>query len=240
LRPPIGVTAALPQNRLLRALPAADLERLWPRLDRMELRANTTVQTAEAPMEGLLFLEAGTVSMIATFEDGSRIEVGMVGCEGVVGLPLVFGATSSALEGLVQMEGRALRLPAGGLRAALADMPALMPLLLRYADSFLFQVAQAGACNGKHPIEQRLARWLLMEHDRSDGDSFVMTQEFMAIMLGVRRPGVTLAIGALQRAGLVVHGRGHLRVVNRAGLEAAACECYGLIRRRFAWLVDEG
>jgi CRP-like cAMP-binding protein len=223
---------------LLRALPATDLERLWPRFDRVELRANTTVQKTEDPVDGLLFPEAGTVSMVAIFEDGSRIEVGMVGYEGVVGLPLVFGGSVSALEGLVQMDGRALRLPAAGFRAALADVPALLPLLLRYADSFLFQVAQSGACNGKHPIEQRLARWLLMEQDRCEGDSFEMTQEFMAIMLGVRRPGVTLAIGALQRAGLVVHGRGHLRVVNRAGLEAAACECYAHIRRRFEWLTD--
>jgi CRP-like cAMP-binding protein len=224
---------------LLRALPPSDLDRLWPRFDRVELRANTSVLKPDEAVDALLFVESGTVSMIATFEDGSRIEVGMVGSEGVAGLPIILGTETSSLEGLVQLEGRALRLPSAAVRAALAEIPALMPLLLRYLDVFLFQVAQCGACNGKHPIEQRLARWLLMEHDRADSDSFSMTQEFMAIMLGVRRPGVTLAIGALQRAGLVAHNRGSLRVANRAGLEMASCECYGLMRNRFDLIMEK-
>jgi CRP-like cAMP-binding protein len=228
----------LTQNRLLRALPPADLERLWPRFERVELRPNTSVLKPDEVVEGLLFVESGTVSMIATFEDGSRIEVGMVGAEGVTGLPAILGTGTSTLEGLVQLGGQALRLPAAAFRTAVAELPALMPLLLRYLDAFLFQVAQCGACNGKHPIEQRLARWLLMEHDRADGDNFAMTQEFMAIMLGVRRPGVTLAIGALQRAGLVMHSRGSLRVANRAGLEMASCECYGLMRSRYDYIME--
>lgn len=135
------------------------------------------------------------------------------------------------------MGGTALRLPAAAFRAALAEMPALLGPLLRYVDAFHFQVAQSAACNGRHPIEQRLARWLLITHDRVEGDRFFMTQEFMSTMLGVRRPGVTLAIGTLQRAGLVQHDRGSAQVLNRRGLEAASCECYGIVQRRFDWLI---
>jgi CRP-like cAMP-binding protein len=154
----------------------------------------------------------------------------------MVGISLLLGAPTSALEGLVQVDGTALRLPAAAFRAALSEMPALLGLLLRYVDAFHVQVSQTVACNGRHQIEQRLARWLLMTHDRVEGDSFTMTQEFMSAMLGVQRPGVTLAIGALQRAGLVQHDKGSARVLDRPGLEAASCECYGIVRQRFDWL----
>ena len=111
-------------------------------------------------------------------------------------------------------------------------------LLLRYVDAFLHQVSQSAACNGRHQIEQRLARWILMTNDRIQSDRFLMTQEFMSHMLGVQRPGVSLAIRALQRAGLVQHEKGHMRVLDRPGLEAAACECYGAVQRRYAWLTS--
>ena len=129
-----------------------------------------------------------------------RIEVGLVGPEGMVGLPVLLGAETSTLEAMVQVDGVALRLSAAAFRAALTALPTLLGLLLRYVDAFHSQVTQSAACNGRHQIEQRLARWLLMTHDRVEGDSFQMTQEFMAAMLGVRRPGVTLAMSALQRA----------------------------------------
>jgi CRP-like cAMP-binding protein len=226
------------QNRLLRALPPTELGRLWPRLERVELLAKAVVLMQDGPVESVHFPETGNVSMITTLEDGTRIEVGMVGPEGMVGLPLLLGSETSALEGMVQVEGWALRMPAAAFRTALAEVPTLLRLLLRYVDAFHTQVAQSAACNGRHQIEQRLARWLLMTHDRVEGDSFIMTQEFMSTLLGVTRPGVTLAIGALQRAGLVQHGRGRLRVLDRPGLEAAACECYEIVQRRFAWLME--
>jgi CRP-like cAMP-binding protein len=143
--------------------------------------------------------------------DGVRIEVGLVGPEGMVGLPVLLGAETSTLEAMVQVDGVALRLSAAAFRAALTALPTLLGLLLRYVDAFHSQVTQSAACNGRHQIEQRLARWLLMTHDRVEGDSFQMTQEFMAAMLGVRRPGVTLAMSALQRAGLVQHEKGSAR-----------------------------
>ena len=131
----------------------------------------------------------------------------------------------------------AMRMPAAAFRAALARMPAFLSLLLRYVDAFHVQVSHSAACNSRHHIEQRLARWLLMTHDRVAADSFHMTQEFMSTMLGVRRPGVTLAMGALQRAGLVQHDKGAARVLDRPDLEAASCECYGIVQQRFDWLM---
>ena len=224
------------RNRLLCRLGSVELGLLRPRLESVVLRDRQSVLLPGEPAAGLYFVESGIISMIASLEDGARIEVGMVGHEGVAGLSVLLGAETSALEGLVQMEGSALRLPAAGMKAALAEVPGLMGVLLRYVDSFQFQVAQSAACNGRHEIVQRLARWLLVAHDRVDGDTFKMTHEFMSTMLGVRRPGVTIAIGALQKAGLVEHSRGSVRVLDRGGLEAASCECYEVVKRRFAWI----
>ena len=227
------------RNRLLRLLPPADLERLCPRLEPVGLTARSVLLLPGVPVESVHFVETGTVSMIAMMEDGTRIEVGLVGPEGMTGLSLLLGAPTSPLEGMVQVDGTALRLPAAAFRTALAETPALLGLLLRYVDAFHVQVAQSAACNGRHQIEQRLARWLLTTHDRVEGDTFLITQEFMSTMLGVRRPAVTLALGALQRAGLVRHSKGHAQVLDRPGLEAASCECYEIVRQRYAWLVAQ-
>jgi CRP-like cAMP-binding protein len=226
------------QNRVLRALSAADLEQLQPRLERVELRAKAVVLVQDAPVESVYFIETGTVSIITTMLDGTRSEVGLVGPEGMVGLPVLLGTATSHLEGMVQVEGAALRLSGASFRMALNEMPALSVLLLRYVDAFHAQVVQTAACNGRHLIQQRLARWLLMTHDRTEGDSFLMTQEFLSTMLGVRRASVTQAIGVFQRKGLVEHGKRNLQVLDRHGLEAAACECYALVQRRYAWLAE--
>lgn len=191
------------------------------------------------PIEAAYFIESGSSSMIAVMEDGARIEVGLIGPEGMVGLPLLLGTAEAALEAMVQIPGEALRLAATGFQAALAEAPSLGPLLLRYLDSFHAQVSQTAACNGRHQVEQRLARWMLMTHDRAGGDGFPMTQEFLSTMLGVRRPGVTLAVGILQRAGLVRHEKGHMHILDREGLESAACECYGVVRSRYSWLEEK-
>ena len=225
-------------NLLLRRLPAAELGVLLPQLEPVELKAKTLVLTPDGPVDSVLFVEGGTVSMLANLEDGAQIEVGLVGREGLVGLPLLFGTATSPVEAIVQADGAASRLPAAAFRTALAELPSLSGLLLRYVDAFHHQVTQSVACNGRHQIEQRLARWILMTGDRVEADRFLMTQEFMSHMLGVQRPGVNLAVGALQRAGLVQHARGQMRILDRPGLEAATCECYGIVQRRFAWLMD--
>jgi len=227
----------LVRNGLLAALPLEDFARLRPGLRPVELRLDETLFGAGGAVEAALFIESGMVSLLARVENGERVEVGSSGREGLVGLPLVYGDDRSLVEAKVQMGGAALRIGAAALRAAMEESAALRGLLNRYALAFHAQVTLAAACNARHPIEQRLARWLLTAHDRADGDEFAMTHEFMAMMLGVRRPGVSLAAGVLQAAGLIRYARGRMAVADRLGLEAASCECYHVVRREFARLL---
>ena len=225
------------RNGLLAALPPEDLARLRRSLHPVELPFDQTVYSADGIVEAVLFPETGMASLIATLEDGEQVEVGLAGREGLIGLPLVYGNSHSLTEARVQMEGTALRMDAAALRDGMEASPALRGLLLRYALAFQAQVTMTAACNARHAIEQRLARWLLTAHDRAGGDEFPMTHEFMAMMLGVRRPGVSLAAGALQKAGLIRYARGRMEVTDRPGLEAASCECHHTTRREFARLL---
>jgi CRP-like cAMP-binding protein len=184
-----------------------------------------------------LVFGTGHVSMLAYSEDGSAIEIGVVGREGIVGLPLVFGDNTGDCEAMVQNAGTALRMDAGGFRTELDRTPACRSLLLRAA---LFQhrwVARTAVCNGRHTTDQRLARWLLIAHDRAESDGFAMTHEFLAMMLGVRRAGVTVVMGQFQKAGLIHDERGRMEVRDRAGLETLTCECYGVARRALEHLL---
>ncbi len=234
---PSAEATPVPRNRLLAALPPEELERLRPRLRAVELPFDHTLYPADGEIDAVLFPEGGMCSLLATLEGGEQVEVGIVGREGLIGLPLVFGDDRSLVEARVQMEGTALRLGAAALRAAMAESAALRGLLHRYALAFQAQVTMTAACNARHAIEQRLARWLLIAHDRAGADEFPMTHEFMAMMLGVRRPGVSLAAGVLQKAGLIHYVRGRMAVTDRPGLEAASCECYHTARREFARLL---
>lgn len=227
-RPPSDV-----RNQLLRRLPAEERTWLLPRLEPVGLALGTTLFAPDALIDGVQFVEAGMVSMVSVLKDGAQIEVGLVGLEGLIGLPLLLGVETSSLKAIVQAQGSALRLPKADLHIALTDLPSLLGLLLRYVDAFHIQVAQTAACNGRHRIEQRLARWLLMAGDRIEDDTFPMTQDFMSYMLGVQRPGVSVALGALERAGLVQRGRGTIQILDRPGLEEASCECYAIVQRRF-------
>ena len=226
-----------PRNRLLAALPAEDLARLWPQFEPVEMEQRRILLAPDQPITAVYFPETGWVSMLALLEEGKSAEVGLVGAEGMVGLPLLLGADRSAVEAMIQAPGTMLRLGAGAFRQAVEESPALRTLLLRYTLAFQQQVTQTAACNGHHALDQRLARWLLMAHDRAGGDEFPMTQEFLAMMLCVHRPGVTVAARLFQQAGLIRYGQGHITVIDRAGLEAAACECYGAVRRQFEQLL---
>ena len=206
----------------------------------MELPFDQTLYPADGVVEAVLFPEGGMCSLLATLEGGEQVEVGIVGREGLIGLPLVFGDDRSLVEARVQMEGTALRIGAAAFRAAMEESAALRGLLHRYALAFQAQVTMTAACNARHAIEQRLARWLLTAHDRADGDEFPLTHEFASMMLGVRRPGVSLAAGVLQKAGLIHYARGRMEVTDRPGLEAASCECYHVARREFARLLGTG
>ena len=183
-------------------------------------------------MEAVYFPEAGMVSLIAILDNGTQAEVGVVGREGMLGGSILSGVGTSFTEATVQIAGTAWRLATADLRRGLEASPHLGPLLSRYGEALQAQIMQTSACNALHILEQRLVRWLLMAHDRSGGDELVVTQDLMALMLGVQRPTLTLAAGVLQRAGLVRYARGRLTVLDRPGLEAASCECYAAIRRR--------
>jgi CRP-like cAMP-binding protein len=231
------VPATTSQNRLLRALPPEDLAWLWPRLERVELEFRKTLHAPEEPIGSVYFPETGYCSRLAPMEDSDSAEVGLVGPDGMVGMALVLGADRDSFEMLVQVPGTAMRMDAAAFRKALDDIPSLRPLLHRYVLAHFEQVARTGACNGRHQVDQRLARWLLMAHDRVEGDEFPMTHEFMGLMLGIRRAGVTVAAGALQKAGLIRYGGGRVAVIDRPGLEAATCECYGMARRAYDSLI---
>ncbi len=220
-----------PRNRLLAALPPEALTQLWPRLEPVELPLRLVLHAPEQPIAHVWFPEAGYVSMLAHLEDGDAAEVGLVGREGFVGLPLLLGADRDDTETMVQNPGTALRMDAAAFRDALEGGPAFHALLLRYALVHHGQVARTAACNGRHHTDQRLARWLLMAHDRAGGDGFPMTHEFLAMMLGVRRAGITVAAGQLSKAGFIRYERGRVDVTDRPGLEAAACGCHGSVRR---------
>jgi CRP-like cAMP-binding protein len=227
-----------PRNRLLMALPPGDLARLWPRLEPVELPARHILYGPDEPISAVYFPETGWISLLAALEQGDGAEVGFIGYEGMAGLPLVFGTDRAPVEAMTQAGCTALRLNAAAFHQELERNSVMRALLLRYAMAVYVQVSQTAACNGRHHVEQRLARWMLMAHDRAEGDEFPMTHEFLSMMLGVRRSGVTVAAGTLQKAGLIRYGNGRMTVTDRPGLEAAACECYGTVRREFHRLLD--
>lgn len=218
-------------NQLLAALPPADFARLAPALVAVDLAVYQTLFRAEEEVEAAYFVETGTISMLAHLEDGHLVEIGMVGSDGMAGLPFVFGTAISPADAVVQIPGRSLRVAAPAFRRVLQESPALTSMLLRYAQAFHTQVSLAAGCNATHNIVHRLARWLLMAHDRAGSDEFPLTHEIMSQMLAVRRTGVTVTAGALRSAGLIDYSRGKIIILDRPGLEKAACECYGTIQR---------
>jgi CRP-like cAMP-binding protein len=229
---------AAPANGLLAALPRRDCSRLLPRLALVPLEHATVLYEAGKPIRHVYFPESGLVSLIAPMEDGALAEAGMVGREGMVGLPVFLGTDSSAFRAVVQVPGEAWRLEAGAFRALARRGRALNDLLRRYLHAFVTHLGQCSACNSHHSVEQRCCRWLLLVHTRIEADEFPLTHEFLAAMLGVRRTGVTEVAGNLQRAGLIRYSRGRVTILDREGLEATSCPCYRVIEAEFAALPD--
>ncbi|UEM07722.1 Crp/Fnr family transcriptional regulator (plasmid) [Skermanella rosea] len=225
------------RNRLLAALPPADFEHLANFLTPVSLPLKQVLLEADEPIEAAYFVETGMVSNLAYLVNGDAIEVGLTGSEGVVGTPLILGVDTAPAGAVVQMEGTALRLGAAALRQALDGSEALRTRLLRYVQALYTQMSQTAVCNGSHSLEERLARWLLMAHDRAEGDQFPMTHEFMAMMLGVRRAGVTVTAGTLKQAGLISYTNGSMTILDRPNLESASCECYGIVQRHLKQLL---
>jgi len=225
-----SATIFAPKNHLLRRLPAADLARLRPFLKRVEMPFGQVMAEAGDVVEGVIFIEEGIASILVVLKNGASIEVALVGAEGIAGIPALFDAKKSPYRVVVQGEGYGYRLGNGSLRRAMQEDGELSHLLMQAAYRVSLETAQTAACNRLHEAEERLARWLLLMDDRDPTGLLTMTHEFLGNMLGTRRSTVTIASGMLQKAGLIEHRRGHIRVVNRPGLEAAACECYALMR----------
>lgn len=220
-------------NRLLAALPADEFDRLAPRLEIVYLDALDLIAGPGEPLPHAYFPLDGILSIVAIDADGGIVEVGTIGRDGMAGLPAVLGLPASPFQSMGQVRGHHARLPVPELLDAAMPGTALHALLLRYAQAFSVLSGQSAACNRLHPVEERCARWLLMTQDRVQADVFPLTHEVLGQMLGVRRPSVTLAAGILQRAGLISYRRGIVTILDRAGLEAAACECYGVIQNQF-------
>ena len=220
-------------NRLLAALPKKERQRLLPDLEAVTLTFGDILFDPGDHIRHVYFPDDSIVSLLSAVEDRELLEVGMVCREGMAGLSVFMGVSESRSRGLVQATGGAKRMKAATLRREAGTGGALGKLLLRYTHSLLTQISQSAACNRFHPVNARLARWLLMTHDRIAGDEFRLTQEFLSHMLGVRREGVTLAAGALQRQKLIGYSRGRLRILDRAGLEAVSCKCYRVVRDEY-------
>jgi CRP-like cAMP-binding protein len=220
-------------NRLLAALPPDEYARLAPSLETVALTLKQQLYASEQPITHLYFPVEGVVSLVQGDLDGQVVEVATVGNEGMVGLPVFLGQESTPGEAFVQIVGAAQRLSAAVFRREVGPGTPLHALLHRYTQALMVQMAQNAACNRLHPIDVRCARWLAMTRDRVPTDTFALTQEFLALMLGTRRAAVSEAAGALQEAGLIRYARGVITILDREGLEAAACACYGIIRTQY-------
>lgn len=215
---------------MLQHLPDDDRRRLQARAERVRLELRQVLYWPDEPIAHVYFPIDAVGSLLTLLGDGVAVEAGLVGREGVVGLPLFLGAERTHGRAVCQVTGDAWRLPAAAFREESGREGPLRDRLLRYAQALLHQVSQSSGCNRAHPSEERCARWLLMVHDRVPGATFPLTQESLALKLGVRRPSVTVVMGALQQAGLLTYHRGTLTILDRVGLEAAACECYAVTR----------
>jgi CRP-like cAMP-binding protein len=224
-------------NELLQGLPRKELQILRPRLELVSLPLHAVLNAEGKRIEYGYFMNGGLASVLTVLKSGKIVEVGLSGAEGFVGLPLVAGLRSSGGRVIVQVAGSGYRIAAREMIVVLKRCPVLERRLQRYAQEVAGQAAQIAACNRLHNANQRLARWLLMSQDRMKGDFVNLTQEFLAHMLGMRRASVSVALGHLHKAGMVTYARGRVEIVDRARLEAAACECYATINeRRRAWL----
>ena len=226
-------------NRLLSLLSDDDYERLRPHLSPVDLDYKKDLYQASHRIEHVYFPVEGVASLVIAMSDGDGAEVGTIGNEGLVGLPTCLGNHSAPSSAYVQVPGKALRIDADLFRGELERSPPLNLVMLRYAHAFLNQVAQSAACAQLHRVEQRCCRWLLMTRDRMPSDDFLLTHEFLGMMLGVRRTTVTDVMGALQKAGLIRYRRGHVTLLDHDALQQRACECYETSRLEFDRLLDD-
>ena len=228
------------RNLLLALTPADEMERIRPHLDQVDLTFRQGIYASGEANDYAYFPHAGVFSMVSSQEeDGMLVEVATIGYEGMIGLPLLLGGGSTPGECFCQVPGQAGRIADEAFGQLIDTCPGFRRVLLRYTQALITQISQSAACNRMHPVEERCARWLLMSQDRVGASHFELTQEFMAQMLGVRRPTVSVAAGMLQKAGLITYSRGLLVITDRQGLEAASCSCYRIILDEFRRLIRQ-
>lgn len=220
-------------NKLLAALPARAYKRLIPHLETVPLIFKAIIHGEGEAVRHVYFPGEGLVSLLVVTRDGTASEVGLVGNEGMVGLSALLGVDSAPGREIVQMPGTGVRMKAKLMRAEFKRGGALQDLLLLYAHTLFTQVSRSTACIASHMVKERLCRWLLMTHDRAQGDMFEITQEFMAAMLGVTRAVVTRAAGGLQREKLIRYSRGKMTILDRRGIEARSCDCYASVKEEY-------
>jgi CRP-like cAMP-binding protein len=216
------------QNRLLAKIAPADLALLQPHFTSVTLDRRHPLEHPNRKIEHVYFMEHGIASVVAAGDSGRQIEVGLIGCEGVTGLPLILGDDRSPHSTYIQVGGSGQKISMQAFRDALEKSAELRAILLRYTQAFMVQTSHTAVANARGSVEERLARWMLMAHDRVDGDDISLTHEFMAVMLGTRRPGVTEAVQALSRKGLIRTDRGLVVIADREGLLKRAGKLYGV------------
>jgi CRP-like cAMP-binding protein len=220
------------RNSLLSQLSGKSFDRLEPHLEAVELSRNQTLWEPDVPIRSIYFPRGCVLSVLVMLNDEAPVEAATIGREGVLGVPVALGTDVTSSKAISQVAGPAVRLPASVFRHVLDEDAELRGVVLRYAQALIEQTSQSVACNRRHSMDERCARWLLMTHDRVGTDRFQLTQAFLAFMLGVRRASVTVAAGMLQQAGLISYSRGNVVILDRARLEEASCECYGAVRAK--------
>ncbi|HVE59226.1 MAG TPA: Crp/Fnr family transcriptional regulator [Pyrinomonadaceae bacterium] len=221
------------KNQILNALPEEDLARLSAHLEPVDLPSGKFLYQSLEPITHVYFPNYSVASIVANTSGGRSTEVGIIGREGAVGLDVLMSVDSSPNECMIQIPGDGLRLPTAVVREEFKLGGAVHVSLLRFIHKLMIQISQTTLCNRLHPIEERLSRWLLMSHDRVSGDEISLTQEFLATMLGVNRPSVSISAGILQAKGFIKYSRGHITVLNRLGIEELTCECYRIVRKEY-------
>lgn len=219
-------------NRLLVALPVAQYQSIASHLERVDLVFGEVLYEVDTPIHHIFFPNDALISLLTRVDDHRALEVGMVGAEGMLGVPLAMGAEHSPVRAVVQGAGSAMRLKASVFMREFKRGLALQRTSLLYAHALMCQISQTAACNRFHELEARLSRWLLMTRDRVSSDHFHLTQDFLSAMLGVRRVGVSLAAHHLKAKGVIDYSRGNIEIIDGKGLEALACSCYALVERR--------
>lgn len=219
-------------NKILLSLAPEEYDQVMPKLELVRLKLHHVIYEAGETIKSAYFVNSGLISVLAVQADRKSVEVGLIGSEGFTGLPVLVGYRSSPNRLITQGEGTAYRCDAETLRQLARQLPGLEQQLHRFGQRLAMQTTQIAACNRLHEVEERLARWVLMSHDRIASDHLPLTQEFLAQMLGTRRASVTVAASVLQKKGMISYTRGNVKILNRQKLERAACDCYGIVQRQ--------